>query len=155
MRRGVTFIEILLVVAITAILAGVTVVNLLGKRSGLELQTTTRQIVALLREAQSNSINQASSTSWGVRFENGTSTAPFYALFFGAYATTTRSGYYRLPPNVRYATSSIPQGSSTNVLFSQITGFPLATTTVVLELLGGGTVASSVIQVSRNGSITH
>lgn len=155
--RGFSFIEVVVVVAIIAVVATIALTNLSGRRSRTELLGARQQVATLLREAQARSVAQASSTSWGVRLENSTTTTPFYALFFGSYATSTRVGYYRLPSSVRYATSSLPPGSIVDVVFSQITGLPSTSTAIVLESIGGSgaAVGSSTITVNANGSIAY
>jgi len=157
LRFGFTSIEILIVIVIIALLAGISIVNLAGRRSRTELIGTTQQIVALLREAQSRSVNQASSSSWGVHLENSTATSPFYALFANSYSSSTHIGYYRLSRMVQYATSSLSLGSSTDVMFSQLNGVPLASTSITLELVSGGGPASmsSTIRVNMNGSVEY
>jgi len=156
-RSGISTIEILTVIALLVIIGGITIANIFGRKGRSEIDSATKQIVALLREAQSRSVSQASSTSWGVHFENGTGTAPFYALFPGQYASTTRLGSHRLPVSVRYATATLALGSSTDIVFSQIVGRPQATTSIGLELVGGGNfvVATSAIRVNNNGSVEY
>jgi len=93
--KGFTLIELLVSSAISIIIAVVVVVNLYGWRdkSGY-LDNTTKQIAALLREAQARSVSQASGMSWGVHFESNTGAPPFYALFGGpVYTTSSRTGY--------------------------------------------------------------
>lgn len=155
-NRGFTLVEVVLVAAIITVLAIVIFPSLTSRRSYEDLNATTKKIMALLREAQSRSISQASSTSWGVHFENATTTSPFYALFSSSYSTSTTVGYYRLPPKVTYA-PSLAQGSSTDVTFAQITGLPSASSTsIILQLSPGGSVAAnSIITVKSNGPITY
>ena len=143
--------ELLIVLGFVVILSIVVLPSLYGRRSRIDLDNTTRQIVALLREAQSRSMAQASSTSWGVRFENSTTTTPFYALFATSYATGTRIGYYRLPPSIRYATSSVAEGGFLDITFAQITGLPSTSTSIILELTTSGGGASGP-SVTRSGS---
>lgn len=150
-KKGFTTIELLIVIGFIAVLGVVVLVSLVGRRSRLEFDNTVKQIATLLREAQSRSMAQASSTEWGVHFENSTTTTPSYALFATSYATSTRIGYYRLPQSVRYATSSVAEGESLDVTFAQITGLPSTSTSITLELTtsGGGTSGPSV---TRPGS---
>src|SRR5882724_5912461 len=96
-KSGFTLIELLLVMGITVIIASVGFVNLFGKRNTEQLASATKKITAVLREAQSNSITQASSTSWGVHFQS--TTTSFYALFAGSYATGTVRSWEVLPAN--------------------------------------------------------
>jgi hypothetical protein len=129
--------------------------TLYGRRNRAELDAATAQIVALLREAQSRSVVQVSSTNWGVHFENGAATTPFYALFAGpVYATATRAGYYRLPPHVVYVSSTVPVGSAKDITFVQLSGVASASTSVGLYLVGGS-AASSTIRVASSGAVGY
>ena len=157
-RSGFSLIEIAVVVGIMVIIAGFSLANLGSRRTRVELTGATKQIAGLLREAQSRSAAQVSSSSWGVRLANVTNTAPFYALFSGSYATTSRIGYYHLPPSVRYATATIPQGGFLYVVFSQIAGIPSTATSVVLELTSSSTsapYASTTITINPAGSVSY
>ncbi len=155
MRKGFSLVEILIVIGITAVIGVVVLTSLTGRRHRVELENTARQIATLLREAQSRSMSQDSSTSWGVHFENSTTTAAFYELFSGTvYSTSSVVGHYRLPNIVRFATSSVPSGSSSTVIFAQITGLPSASTTISLELVAGpGGVAGPNVSRATSGLI--
>lgn len=156
MRRrkdsGTTIIELVLVIGMIAILATVFLVNLQGRKGKTELTTTTQQIAALLREAQSRSVAQSSGTSWGVHFENSTTTASFYALFNGTYSTSSRIGYYRLPATVNYSTSSLASGASKEVTFTQITGTASASTSITIFSVTDMS-QSSTISVASSGAV--
>ncbi len=151
-RRGVSLIELLVSIAIVAVLAGLGMINLFGRRGQVELEGTAQQMSILLKEARSRSISQSSSTSWGVHFENATGTAPFYALFAGSYGTSTRVNYNRLPPSVGYVSSSIPAGSSVNVIFDQMTGLSATSTNLRIYMIANP-VNSSTIAISQSGLV--
>jgi prepilin-type N-terminal cleavage/methylation domain-containing protein len=119
-RSGFSFIELLVVMGIIAIVGGVSLISLVGRKNTATLNTTGDKIVALLREAQSRSVGQASSSAWGVHFDNTDPTQPFYSLFSGTYSTSSRENVYPLPPNVNY--SAIVEGGSYDATFEQITG---------------------------------
>ena len=149
---GFTIIEILVVAAITVVVAVVVATSLVGRRSQAELDSAKRQITTLLRDAQQRSIGGEGGYAWGVHFENSASGPSFYGLFPSPYSTTsTTAGLYRLPPNVRYATSSVPFGGSLDVVFAPISGLPSASTTIVLELISGGP-AETAESVTRDTS---
>ncbi|MCR4328137.1 MAG: hypothetical protein NUV53_01330 [Patescibacteria group bacterium] len=152
-RAGFSIIEITLVIFIGAMFAGLLFTGLWGYKNRNDFDTTTQEIVAVLREAQSLSAARASSTTWGIHFENSTTTAPFFAIFSATYGTSTRTGYYRLPPSVVYVSSSIAQGDSKEIIFSQITGFLSAADSVVLQNISGST--SSTISITTNGVVTY
>lgn len=154
--KGFSLIEMIIVIAIIAIIAAVSLFNLTRSKNRTTLDSTTRQISALLREAQNRSMSQDSGNTWGVHFENSTNTTPFYSLFYNSYGASTTIGRYTLPNLVRYSTSSLGQGSSTEITFMQISGFPSASTSITLNLVIGGAVStSSVIRISSNGLVGY
>ena len=154
--KGFSLIELAVVLGISLVLGVVVLTTLLGRRSRVELDNTTKQIVSTLREAQSRAVSGEGNTVWGVHLENSTTTASFYALFYTSYTTSTKLGYWRLPTSIRYATSSIAQGSSLDITFAQISGLPSTSTSVTLGGTGGGGVvtATSTITISAGGLIT-
>jgi len=152
-NSGFTLIEMALVVGFTVIMGVVIIVSLSSRKSRVELDNTTKQIVTLLREAQSRAAAGEQNAVWGVHFENSTTTVPFYALFYGSYASSTTKGYWRLPVSLRFATSSVPEGSSTNVVFSQVSGLPTAQTSIGLELTGGGAGGGASVGRATSGKI--
>lgn len=146
--------ELILVIAIIVVVARFSYTALVGNVGTADLGGTTGKIVALLREAQTRSLAQSSSTTWGVRFSNVTSTAAFYALFGGAsYNTTTLRGYYRLPSTVAYVSSSLAQGSTTDITFNQITGAASASSSIRIYSLRN-TSKSSTISVASSGAVS-
>ncbi|MBI4087550.1 MAG: prepilin-type N-terminal cleavage/methylation domain-containing protein [Candidatus Liptonbacteria bacterium] len=156
--RGFSLIETLIVVGVIGIISIVVFSNLFTRSNRAALDSTVLQMVATLREAQSRSAAGENSAAWGVRFDNTTGTAPFYALFRTSYTSQNTAGYYRLPPDVNYATSSIAQGSSVEITFSKISGIPSATSSITLNLTRGvatGAVATSAtITVNSTGLIS-
>lgn len=156
-QSGLSIAEYLIVIAIIVIISSVSVSNLVKRRSRRDLFSSKEQIISLLKDAQGRSVTQASSTSWGVHFENNTTTPDFYALFRGLpYNASNTLGFQRLPAGVSFATSSVPNGSSTDFSFYQISGLPTATGTIVLELSGGAgkpIIASTTINIEGTGLI--
>jgi prepilin-type N-terminal cleavage/methylation domain-containing protein len=153
-KRGFTLIELLIVVAILIIISVVVVVNLAGKKLNADLVSTTQQIVTTLRQAQSDSMAQEKGMSWGVHFDNSTTTTPFFALFSGSYATGTISGHYPLPSTVAYSTSTLASGATLDIIFSQITGAASASTSIGLYMPKESTALSSTIAISSLGFIS-
>ncbi|HUX35438.1 MAG TPA: prepilin-type N-terminal cleavage/methylation domain-containing protein [Candidatus Paceibacterota bacterium] len=152
-KSGTTLLELMVVIAIIAVISLFGFLSLFGRKGATDLTNTTAQMASLLREARSRSVSQASSTSWGVHFDNATSSVPFFALFYGTYGVNTRIGYYRLPATLVYATSTIPSGSSINVTFSQISGLASASTSIGIILINGS-LNSSTINVASSGAVS-
>jgi len=145
--------EMLIVTAIVVILLLISLVSLVGRRNQTSLTTTVANMAALLREAQSKSVFQASSTSWGVHFENAD--APFFALFETSYSSSSHSGYYALPVWVDYATSSIAQDSWAEVTFAQLSGAASGSSSISVYVLQSNPVISSTITISPAGAVSY
>ncbi len=153
-KSGFTLVELILVIALMVVIVMVSILSLGGRKGQTELEGITKQIVSQLREAQSKSASQINGTTWGVRIDNATSGAFFGPYSSSTYATTTRTGYTRLPRNVRYVTSTLPVGSFREITFMQISGIPSTTTVVSLQLTDTPTV-STTITVSESGLIGY
>lgn len=152
-RKGFSLIEILFVILFVGIISVVVIANLFGTRSRTELDSTTKQITALLREAQSRSISQDESAIWGVRLDNNTTTKPFYALFKTSYSEANTVSRFNLYSGVRFATSSIAEGGTLEVTFAQLSGAPSASASITIRHITDAT-ASSTIVVSASGAIS-
>ncbi len=154
MKRGFTLIELIVVMALILAIGTVVVVNLAGRRTDTDLVVTTDQIETLLRQAQSDSMSQEGNASWGVYFSNLTSTAPFYTLFSGSYATGTIAGQYLLPSSVAYQPATLPLGTTMSVMFSQVSGAASASTTIGLYMPKENAAFSSTISISPSGEVS-
>ena len=122
MKNGFTLIELLIVLSITIIVGAVMFANLGARKLNTDLIVTNQQIGSLLRQAQTDSMDQENDVAWGVHFSNTTSTPPFYALFQTSYSTSSVvGGLYRLPSTVAFTTSTIAQGATLDVIFSSVT----------------------------------
>lgn len=156
MQKAFSWLEVLLVLAIVVILAIVILPNFFGSSRAKDLTNTTLQIVGTVREAQSQSASQAQNTQWGIHFEHPStpSQAPFYAIFRGtSYASGTVAGVYRLPPTLDYSSSTLPDGSYVDVVFSPISGIAIPSTTINLFVISNPSM-SSTISISSVGEIT-
>ncbi|KKW48162.1 MAG: hypothetical protein UY99_C0011G0025 [Parcubacteria group bacterium GW2011_GWA1_59_11] len=152
-RKATTLIEVVLVIGLIAAISGVIIMNLVARKGKTELDTATRQIAALLREAQSRSMAQASSTAWGVHFDNSTSTAPSYSLYHTSYSESNRLGYYRLPAGVDYVSANLADGASRDILFLQLTGKVGASDSIQIYQTGNS-ANSSTISVAQSGAVS-
>lgn len=155
MKKGYTFAEMLIVMAIVVILSLVAMANLVGRRNQSQLTSTAATMVGLLREAQSRSVAQTSSTSWGVHFENSTTASPFFSLFAISYASSSEFGHYPLPAWVGYAPSSVGLGSYAETMFAQISGSASGSSSISIYLLQSGPQISSTITISSAGAISY
>jgi prepilin-type N-terminal cleavage/methylation domain-containing protein len=153
-KKGFTLMELMVTVTLIVVLVVVATLNLTGSRNKTNLDGTTRQIGALLREAQSNAMNDKQGVGWGIHLDN-TGAAPFYALFASStYATSTIVGRYPLTAGIIYATATLPQGSAINITFTQITGIVSASTSITLYVAGAPSL-SSTISIASSGAVSY
>ncbi|HDP36480.1 MAG TPA: prepilin-type N-terminal cleavage/methylation domain-containing protein [Candidatus Atribacteria bacterium] len=118
-RKGFTLMELLIVVGITTILAGVGVSSYITQQRVKLLNTTAQEIVGYLRYAQQKSIAQEEGSQWGVHFENPADGRDFYALYTGATYTTPVETKY-LPTGIVFQTPS--SGNSIDMSYEKLTG---------------------------------
>lgn len=151
-RNGYTLAELLIVIAVITILSLVSLAGFVNRRNNSQLDSTAASIVGLLREAQSRSVSQSGSASWGVRFDNGDK--PFFALFSVPYGTSTVAGHNALSAWVAYSTSSVASGSHAEVIFSQVSGTASGSSTISVYLIQNPQV-SSTITIAPSGAVSY
>jgi prepilin-type N-terminal cleavage/methylation domain-containing protein len=155
-KKGFTLVELIVVIALIIASGAVVFANLAGRRSTTDLTAATQQIGVLLRQAQSDAVEQESDVAWGVHFANPTGTAPFYALFTTSYSAGTVVGTpYLLPTTVAYTTSTLAPGATLDVIFSPISGASSVSTSIGLYMPGQSAAFSSAISISPSGEISY
>jgi len=150
-------IELIVVVAITGLIATVTFLTLGRYRTGESVERSAEEIVAAIRSVQQRAITQEAGQAWGIRFMNATSGAPLlgtqsYTVFRGTVFTpATAERLYSLRSGVRF---SDPVASSTKDLtFAAITGKPPALFSVTIVSPGSPPLSKQII-VATSGAIS-
>lgn len=152
-ERGFTILEIIIVIAIIAVLFGTGFLRLLDYRQRQTLNLTKQSIVAILRNAQDRSIGQESGVRWGVHFENLTgNNNDFYALFSGAtYNSSNVVSKNNLDQEIQF--SDPVDGFSKDVIFESITG-KLDSAVSIIVVLTSDPLVFSTITIDTNGKIS-
>lgn len=146
-RDGFSIVELLTVIGLMAVIATASFLALARRSSSADVTNAGAQVVAALREAQQNAMQQASGTAWGVRFDNATSTAPRVLTFASStYATSSVVSSFALPQRARFATSSVAAGTAKDIVFTYVTGAPVTSSSVVLV----GTTGTTTVTVTVN-----
>lgn len=114
-----TLMELLIVVGITTVLAGIGVYSYVNQQRAKLLDTAAQEIVGYLRYTQQKSMAQEGGNQWGVHFENPASGSDFYALYSGAsYSSPAETRY--LPKGIEF---TIPASSETiDITFYKLIG---------------------------------
>ncbi len=147
-RSAFTLIEMLVVVAITAIFATMGFVFLGSYRGSQNLKKTLDELTAAVQATQKRSITQDNGSQWNVRFSNIASLGSQYFTFSGAsFSTTTVDRTYGLARGISF---SNPFSSSTyDALFAPITGvLPEKKIISMIDGRGDGLVSDLVLSTS-------
>jgi len=141
-KRGFTFIELLIVIAIITVLLGLSVpvgINFYRKQ---QLDTVTNGIVQALRRAQLKAMSQAD-YSFGVYVDNGY--AGEYILFRGdSYGASDDQESFNVP-------SSFSFSGLSEIVFSELKGIPSATGSIVFT--SGNNIGT--IYINEFGKISY
>lgn len=149
--RGFSLIELMITIAIIAIFASGAVIWFLGYQRQAELDSTAKNIVNTLRDAQARSVSGKDFKSWGVYFDMAGNK---YALFRnegGGYATAAVKEESYLSSYVKISAVTL-NGGGNEVIFNKSTGdtaqFGLANgnnTAVKIEQNGTGSSYKNII----------
>ena len=117
--KAFTLLEIIIVVGITAVLAGVSITYYASQKGSKTLDAAAQEITGYLRYAQRKSIAQQEGKQWGVHFENPASGRGSYSLYTGAtYSSPVETRY--LPAGIEFQIPS--SNSSSTISFDKLTG---------------------------------
>ncbi|MEK7581808.1 MAG: prepilin-type N-terminal cleavage/methylation domain-containing protein [Patescibacteria group bacterium] len=131
-NRGVTAVELLIVLAILAIIFTIAISPFSSFRNVQSLNSASIQIVSLLNEARSATISSKESSQYGVHFETGR------AVYFKGTTFSEPSSYNKeiiLDGSIKISAINL-QGSGSDVVFQQLTGETLYYGSIILEAKG-------------------
>ena len=134
-RKGFTLIELLIVLAIGTVLTtgGFLVFSRVMDSQNLDL--TTNEIIATMREVQRRSVTQQSGKQWGIRFSNTTSGVSAYTIWSGSsYASGTIDQIRGLRRNIVFGNP--PSETDFDIIFSALSG--AVSNNQIISFHGGG-----------------
>lgn len=141
-NQGLTLVEILLVVGIIAIIAGISVPFYRNFQSSQELDIASKDMLLNLRDAQNRARSGQDDSVWGVHFNAGFDE---HGIFRG----TEFSSYYDDPVSIP-GVLSVTSNFGTDITFTKALGAPSASGAVTLEGEGG---ESRQIEITEVGLI--
>jgi|SRR3989338_5553248 len=126
--RGVTLLEILISVAIIAVVATMFVGVFGGWRAGGDLENARSNIIGLLKDARSRTLASESNTTYGVHFETEKA-----VLFKGALYSSSdpANENYNLPGSAQI--SNINLGGAVDTVFTRLNGTTTASGTITIQ----------------------
>src|SRR3989344_1590177 len=116
--RGFTFIELLVVIGMIAVLASGALIAYRAASGGIELKTNAFKIVDVLNLARQRTIASLGASSYGVHFE-----ASQFVLFKGAdYSALDSDNIFYVLPDALEIADIVLVGGGSEVVFDRITG---------------------------------
>jgi prepilin-type N-terminal cleavage/methylation domain-containing protein len=158
MKKGFTLIELLITVAVLAAIAVVSGINLFNYYSRQNLELTTEEFIALIRDVQNRSLTQQDGNAdgqgdqWGIHFENSATDLVRLFCCGPSYASGTIVSAHDLRIGVQLTDPS--EGNSKDIIFSRLTGYPNTSTSITVAPKGAPSV-SYTITVSAIGQVTR
>ncbi|MBU0671103.1 MAG: prepilin-type N-terminal cleavage/methylation domain-containing protein [Patescibacteria group bacterium] len=141
-QKGVSLVELLLVVALIAMLGGLSLPFYRGYQIDQGLDTTSKDIVQALREAQNMSVTGKSDDEWGVHFD-------LVNQEFGVYQGVVFSEYYYGPSGID-GFLNISTDFGEDIYFLKTKGEPFPAGNVTIDADNG---SQALIEINNLGLI--
>lgn len=127
--RGITLLEILMSIAIIAVVAAMLIGVFGGWRAGGDLEDARSNIIGILKDARSRTLASESNTSYGVHFETEKA-----VLFQGAAYNSSdpKNEIYSLSGSIKISSISLTGGAADTV-FTRLLGTTTASGTITIE----------------------
>jgi len=129
---GFTLLEMLIVVAVLAVIGALSANYLTSYQKDLNLDKDSSQIFNYLEEARNKSLAKEDNKAWGIHFENPASGSDFFELYSTDtnYAGGTVSEKIYLSSGVVF--SDPATGNSTDIQFSKLSATIVSATSVTI-----------------------
>jgi prepilin-type N-terminal cleavage/methylation domain-containing protein len=148
-QSAFTLIEVLVVVAVSAVIATGGFVMFSGYQKNQNIKLTLSELTATIRDIQKRSVTQENGKQWGIRLSNGT--AHSFQTWSGlSYASGTPDQTYSLKRNVQFGNP--PSGFTTDLIFQAMTGI-LGEDRIITVNSGLGALVGDVI-INTRGKVT-
>ncbi|MEK7227872.1 MAG: prepilin-type N-terminal cleavage/methylation domain-containing protein [Patescibacteria group bacterium] len=147
-KKGLTLIELIMVVAVIAIIVAITVPALISFRKNQAIQNTTNAITSLLEEARTKTLASYNNTFYSVHFETDKATL-FTGSTYSSSDTTNKVVLYDTPVVLQSTSLS---GGGVDVIFDRLKGTTSKYGTIMVQIPSG---TSKTITISSGGVITR
>ncbi|MBP8994728.1 MAG: prepilin-type N-terminal cleavage/methylation domain-containing protein [Bacteroidales bacterium] len=153
LQKGFTLVELIISIALIAIIVGISFSNLGGHQEKLEVDLEAEKIVAYLRETRNRAIAGQDDSSWGIHFVN-TSSDDYYNLFKGLTFSTSAIVETRFLSNkIQFLIPAINE--SVDVVFLKSSGeLSSSEKIIVLQSIINSEITST-IEINKLGQINY
>lgn len=146
-NQGLTVIEVLVAVAIVAILGGMALTSFTASRNVRDLTSMEQNVLSVFRLAQARTLAGENNSAWGVHLESNQ-----VVLFQGdIYASSPLTQAYPLVSSIELTGISL-NGGGNDVIFKRVTGETDQAGTFVLNVVTAPSTSRSII-VDRSGNV--
>ncbi len=149
MNRGITLLELLVVVGVVGMLSVVGISSFSRFRRNAALDAAKQDIITALFEARSLTLSSKNATTYGVHFQTDMVIRFAGTVYATGTATSTRA-FYEFSPLVRLVDLTLTGGGS-DVYFTRLSGQASKTGTVVVGVYND--TARSTTTISASGII--
>jgi len=150
-NKGISLLEIIIAMAILAIILMVVIPSLSRFKSQQNLKNATEDIISLLDKARSQTLSSKNSSNYGVHFE------PAKVVLFtgGTYSSLAADNKeITFPNSIEVLSGGISlNGSGVDVVFNRLTGETSQYGTIAIQLLSDAT-KQKIITINKNGIIS-
>lgn len=151
--RGFSLLEFIIAAAIVVIIAGVSFLSLTGIKNRNNLDLAVNATIAYLRDAQQRSLSQDQGSRWGIHFAGIANGLDWYEIFSGEdYASGVKYTRVALPSNLKFLDPA--ENFSKDIIFSKISGFPNASTSIKISFSEDENVFG-IVNVNSAGIISR
>ncbi len=144
--RGVTVAEVLVVVAVMALIFGVVMPQFSNIKESQVLKNTTSDILSSLNKAQSQTLASVSSSSYGVHFQSD-KIVIFTGTSYSAGSSSNVSINVSAPATITNVTFGGVSATSGDIYFNRLSGAPNTSGTITVS----STNYSKIVTISATG----
>jgi prepilin-type N-terminal cleavage/methylation domain-containing protein len=148
-KQGITLIEILLVLAIVAILIAVTLPQFSKMREQQNLKNAVADVVSVLNRARSQTLASVDSSEYGVHFESGHAII-FKGTVYSAGSADNETTDILSPVSISNVTLNGTSGSTGELYFSRLYGEPSKSGTITIS----SSSFSKTVTISATGGVS-
>ncbi len=150
-NKGITMLEILVVISLLVLLSVVTVPSLVRFRSEQLLNNTASDIVSMINRARSDTVSSLNSTSYGVHFDSN-QVVYYVGSVYDPDIVPLANNKITFDSSIIMASDGINlNGGGSNVTFTRLTGETTNYGTITIRL-SSDAARQKVITISKAGS---
>ena len=148
-NKGISLIEILIIICIFSIICAIIIPNFSGFQKQQALKNTSEDIVSMLNEARNDTISSKNSNNYGIHFQNDRAIL-FSGLSFNQSSIIKQINFespVEIPIN-----NGVNIGGGNDVIFNKITGETAQSGNIIIQLINDST-RQKIITINSAGII--